>query len=75
MAIKMESFIKKLVPWGTDGRLHLSDLDLDRSYGQLSTRYGILGFNVPLDTGSETGGPEYRVVFMKHSVHTSRLII
>ena len=30
---------KKLVPWGTDGRLSLSDLDLDLGSGQCHTAY------------------------------------
>jgi len=29
---------KKLVPWGTDGRLPLSDLDLDLGYGHTAYR-------------------------------------
>ena len=30
--------LKKLVPWGTDGRLPLSDLDLDLGFGHTAYR-------------------------------------
>jgi len=31
-------YMKKLVPWGTDGRLPLSDLDLDLGSGHAAYR-------------------------------------
>ena len=34
--------MKKLVPWGTDGRLHLSDLDLDLGSGHTAYRHASL---------------------------------
>jgi len=34
----IESKFKKLVPWGTDGRLPLSDLDLDLGSGRTAYR-------------------------------------
>ena len=34
----LESHGKKLVPWGTDGRLPLSDLDLDLGSGHTAYR-------------------------------------
>jgi len=40
--------IKKLVPWGTDGRLPLSDLDLDLCSGH--TAYLRASLNRPLPT-------------------------
>ena len=37
-SILLDNKLKKLVPWGTDGRLPLSDLDLDLGSGHTAYR-------------------------------------